>query len=41
MAKILVIEDNEQLGAMLTERLERRGHTVMLAVDADAALRQR
>lgn len=37
MAKILVVEDNEQIGALLVERLERRGHVVLLAADADAA----
>ena len=37
MAKILVVEDNEQLAAMLVERLERRGHTVLLTQDKDAA----
>jgi DNA-binding response OmpR family regulator len=31
--KILVVEDNEQLGEMLVERLERRGHVVILATD--------
>jgi CheY-like chemotaxis protein len=38
LAKILVVEDNEQLGAMLVERLERRGHTVLHAETGDAAL---
>lgn len=37
MAKILLVEDNEQLGAMLVERLERRGHTVLLATDRASA----
>jgi CheY-like chemotaxis protein len=38
VTKILVVEDNEQLGQMLVERIERRGHQVLLAVDGDAAL---
>jgi DNA-binding response OmpR family regulator len=37
VAKILVVEDNEQLAAMLVERLERRGHSVLLAAKAEAA----
>jgi DNA-binding response OmpR family regulator len=37
VTKILVVEDNEQLGQMLVERLERRGHQVLLATEADAA----
>jgi len=37
LAKILVVEDNEQLGALLVERLERRGHPVLHAQDAAAA----
>jgi CheY-like chemotaxis protein len=37
LAKILVVEDNEQLSALLVERLERRGHTVLHALDANAA----
>lgn len=37
VAKILVVEDNEQLAAMLVERLERRGHVVLHAAQADAA----
>ena len=35
--KNLVVEDNEQLGALLVERLERRGHSVLRAADAAAA----
>jgi CheY-like chemotaxis protein len=35
--KILVVEDNEQIGELLVERLERRGHAVLRAADADAA----
>lgn len=38
MTKILVVEDNEQLGEMLVERLERRGHQTLLATENDAAL---
>jgi DNA-binding response OmpR family regulator len=38
MAKILVVEDNEQLGEMLVERLGRRGHVVLLVSEKDAAL---
>jgi DNA-binding response OmpR family regulator len=38
MAKILVIEDNEQLSEMLSQRLERRGHTVILAQERDVAV---
>ena len=38
VAKILVIEDNEQLADMLAERLERRGHSVVRAVDAASGL---
>ena len=38
MAKILVIEDNEQLADLLAERLERRGHAVVRAVDSDTGL---
>src|ERR1700742_2434738 len=38
VTKILVVEDNEQLGQMLVERIERRGHQVLLATDGDAAL---
>jgi DNA-binding response OmpR family regulator len=38
MAKILVVEDNEQLSDMLTQRLERRGHVVILAHERDAAV---
>ena len=37
LAKILVVEDNEQLGALLVERLERRGHSLLRAADAAAA----
>src|SRR6476661_11289339 len=33
MAKILLVEDNEMNRDMLTRRLERRGHEVLVAVD--------
>ena len=33
MAKILLVEDNEMNRDMLSRRLERRGHQVVLAVD--------
>jgi CheY-like chemotaxis protein len=33
MAKILVVEDNEMNLDMLTRRLERRGHDVLIATD--------
>lgn len=33
MAKILLIEDNEMNRDMLARRLERRGHTILLAFD--------
>ncbi len=38
MAKILIVEDSEQLGEMLVERLQRRGHAVLLATNKDDAL---
>ncbi len=38
MAKILVVEDNEQLSDMLTQRLERRGHVVIHAHERDTAV---
>ena len=38
MAKILVVEDNEQLSEMLSQRLERRGHVVILAQERDVAV---
>ena len=37
MAKILIVEDNEQLGQMLVERLGRRGHIALLVPEKDAA----
>jgi two-component system, cell cycle response regulator DivK len=33
MAKILLVEDNEMNRDMLSRRLERRGYTVVMAVD--------
>ncbi len=33
MAKILIVEDNEMNRDMLSRRLERRGYTVVVAVD--------
>jgi CheY-like chemotaxis protein len=33
MARILLVEDNEMVRDMLSERLEHRGHQVVLAVD--------
>jgi two-component system cell cycle response regulator DivK len=33
MAKILLVEDNEMNRDMLSRRLERRGHTIAIAVD--------
>ena len=33
MAKILLVEDNEMNRDMLSRRLERRGHTVLVAAD--------
>jgi CheY-like chemotaxis protein len=38
MAKILLVEDNEMNREMLSRRLERKGHTVVLAVDGGQAL---
>lgn len=33
MARLLLVEDNELNRDMLSRRLERRGHTVLIAVD--------
>jgi CheY-like chemotaxis protein len=33
MAKLLLVEDNEMNRDMLTRRLQRRGHEVLIAVD--------
>jgi CheY-like chemotaxis protein len=38
MAKILLVEDNELNRDMLSRRLARRGHQVIVAVDGRAAL---
>lgn len=38
MAKILLVEDNEMNRDMLTRRLERRGHEVLVAVDGAQGL---
>jgi CheY-like chemotaxis protein len=38
MAKILLVEDNEMNRDMLTRRLQRRGHEVLVAVDGAQGL---
>ena len=38
MAKILLVEDNEMNRDMLSRRLERRGHEVVVAVDGAEGL---
>jgi CheY-like chemotaxis protein len=38
MAKILLVEDNEMNRDMLSRRLERKGYTVVLAVDGQQGL---
>jgi len=38
MAKILLVEDNEMNRDMLSRRLERKGHQVVIAVDGQQAL---
>lgn len=38
MARILLVEDNEMNRDMLTRRLERRGHEVVVAVDGGQGL---
>ena len=38
MAKILLVEDNEQNYDMLTRRLQKRGYEVVLAVDGEEAV---
>jgi CheY-like chemotaxis protein len=40
MAKILLVEDNEMNRDMLSRRLEKRGFTVVLAVDGAAGIAQ-
>jgi CheY-like chemotaxis protein len=39
MRKILIVEDNEMNRDMLSRRLERKGYTVVLAVDGAECLR--
>ncbi len=38
MAKILLVEDNEMNRDMLSRRLERKGHRVVMAVDGQQAI---
>src|SRR5438874_2187518 len=38
MAKIMVIEDNENTRVLLTKRLKARGHEVLTAEDAESGL---
>ena len=38
MAKILLVEDNEMNRDMLSRRLERKGHTVVMAFDGGAGV---
>ena len=38
MARILLVEDNEMNRNMLTRRLERKGHQVIMAVDGRQAI---
>jgi CheY-like chemotaxis protein len=38
MARILVVEDNEMNLDMLSRRLEKRGHTVLVATDGEQAV---
>jgi CheY-like chemotaxis protein len=38
MAKILLVEDNEMNRDMLSRRLERKGHQVVMAVDGQQAI---
>jgi CheY-like chemotaxis protein len=38
MAKILLVEDNEMNRDMLSRRLERKGHTIMIAIDGGQGL---
>jgi CheY-like chemotaxis protein len=40
MAKLLLVEDNEMNRDMLSRRLEKRGHTVLIAVDGAAGVAQ-
>ena len=38
MTKILIVEDNAELGELLAERLKRRGHVVLLAAEPAEAI---
>jgi CheY-like chemotaxis protein len=38
MAKILLVEDNEMNRDMLSRRLERKGHQIIMAVDGQQAI---
>ena len=38
MPKILLVEDNEMNRDMLTRRLEKRGYTILIAVDGGAGV---
>jgi len=38
MAKILLVEDNEMNRDMLSRRLERKGHQIVIAVDGQQAI---
>lgn len=40
MAKILIVEDNEMNLDMLSRRLERRGHQILVATDGAAGVQQ-
>jgi len=40
MTKVLLVEDNEMNRDMLSRRLERKGHTVLLAVDGADGLQK-
>lgn len=40
MARILLVEDSEQIWDFLSRRLERRGHVVMLAHDGENGVMQ-
>ena len=38
MSRILLVEDNEMNSDMLSRRLQRKGYTVMIAVDGQAGI---
>ncbi|MEA1832458.1 response regulator [Methylobacterium durans] len=40
MAKILLVEDHEEIWDFLSRRLKRRGHEVVLAHDGEAGVQQ-